>query len=46
MSEHDNLIILDSGLNIELKTLYDDGTTDITFNTHVKYSSNGNIYIS
>ena len=45
MSEHDNLIILDSGLNIELKTLYDDGTTDITFNTHVKYSSNGNIYI-
>ena len=41
MSENNNLIILDSGLTIELKT----EDNSISFNIGVKYSSNGNIYV-
>ena len=46
ISEQDNLVQIDSGLNIELKTINDDTSIDpIIINTDVKYSSNGNIYI-
>ena len=41
MSEKNNLIVLESGLNIELKT----EDNSISFNIGVKYSSNGNIYV-
>ena len=44
MSENDNLIILETGLTIELKTV-SDGSDSVSFNIGVKYSSNGNIYV-
>ena len=45
MSEGNNLVILENGLNVELKTVNDDDTSIITMDTGVKYSSNGNVYI-
>ena len=46
MSEKNNLVILDSGLNIELKALIHNTEVDsIILDSNIKYSSNGNIYI-
>ena len=45
MTGNNNLVILDNGLKITLKTVNDDSSNDIIFNIGVKYSSNGNIYI-